>query len=380
MKKLLFTGLAALLLSSCSGAKVTVKNPTASDRAFETIELAWADVTAKLPEATPDNIRVAAPDGQPLTHQILYHGGDTPQALIFQASVPAGGKITYRLSADDQPCEPPITLAHGRFVPERMDDFAWENNRIAFRMYGPALEATGELSNGIDVWLKKPDAGLIIDKWYTTPGYNYHRNNGQGLDCYKVGRTLGAGAMAPYEDRQLWLGKNYVSYKVLDNGPLRIAFELTYAPFAVRGDTIAEKRTISLDANSSFNRITELYTGPMDSLRVAVGVVLRSGGGGRVIDFPQQPIHKMGYWEPQNNDNGDNNGRTAIGVITPKGILVETRLGHLLGSTTIKVGEPFTYWAGAGWSLAQFDTSAKWTEEIQRQEEAILHPLIVTLK
>lgn len=26
-----------------------------------------------------------------------------------------------------------------RQVPERMDDFAWENDRGAFRMYGPAL-------------------------------------------------------------------------------------------------------------------------------------------------------------------------------------------------------------------------------------------------
>ena len=39
----------------------------------------------------------------------------------------------------------------GRHVPERKDDFAWENDRIAFRMYGPALEADGEISSGIDV-------------------------------------------------------------------------------------------------------------------------------------------------------------------------------------------------------------------------------------
>jgi len=40
----------------------------------------------------------------------------------------------------------------GRLVPERKDDFTWENNRSAFRLYGPALKATGEISNGMDFW------------------------------------------------------------------------------------------------------------------------------------------------------------------------------------------------------------------------------------
>ena len=29
---------------------------------------------------------------------------------------------------------------YGRHVPERKDDFAWENEYAAFRMYGPALK------------------------------------------------------------------------------------------------------------------------------------------------------------------------------------------------------------------------------------------------
>ena len=30
---------------------------------------------------------------------------------------------------------------YGRYVPERKDDFAWENEYAAFRMYGPALKS-----------------------------------------------------------------------------------------------------------------------------------------------------------------------------------------------------------------------------------------------
>ena len=52
----------------------------------------------------------------------------------------------------------------GRFVPERKDDFAWENEYAAFRMYGPALKPENP-SNGVDLWLKtSPElvVGIIL--------------------------------------------------------------------------------------------------------------------------------------------------------------------------------------------------------------------------
>src|SRR5678816_219388 len=41
--------------------------------------------------------------------------------------------------------------------PERWDDIFWENDRIAHRIYGPALETSSEklVTPGIDVWVKK---------------------------------------------------------------------------------------------------------------------------------------------------------------------------------------------------------------------------------
>ena len=71
---------------------------------------------------------------------------------------------------------------------------------MAFRIYGQALVPIDGPSNGIDLWYKRT-SDLIIDKWYANDlaGIaSYHNDNGEGLDDYKVGRTLGAGAMAPY--------------------------------------------------------------------------------------------------------------------------------------------------------------------------------------
>ena len=73
-----------------------------------------------------------------------------------------------------------------RFVPERSDDFVFENNFIAGRLYGQALEGN-PTSPGIDIWVKMPGK-LVADEWYAAaqqePEY-YHHNHG-GKDCYKV--------------------------------------------------------------------------------------------------------------------------------------------------------------------------------------------------
>ena len=51
-----------------------------------------------------------------------------------------------------------------REVPERADDFVFENNLIAGRFYGKALEGN-PTSPGIDIWVKLPGA-LVADEWY----------------------------------------------------------------------------------------------------------------------------------------------------------------------------------------------------------------------
>ena len=71
-----------------------------------------------------------------------------------------------------------------RYVPERSDDFVFENNLVAGRFYGKALEGN-PTSPGIDIWVKLPGK-LVADQWYKgameDPDY-YHHDHG-GKDCY----------------------------------------------------------------------------------------------------------------------------------------------------------------------------------------------------
>ena len=78
-----------------------------------------------------------------------------------------------------------------RVVPERADDFVFENDLIAGRFYGKALEGN-PTSPGLDIWVKLP-GNLVADEWYAhalTEENYYHKDHG-GKDCYKVAVTLG---------------------------------------------------------------------------------------------------------------------------------------------------------------------------------------------
>src|SRR3546814_12517342 len=94
-----------------------------------------------------------------------------------------------------------------------MDDFAWENDKIAFRMYGKALEGTAGDAHGIDVWVKRTSE-LVINKWYNSG--DYHTDHGDGMDYYSEGMNLGPGYIVPFSGDMLWFPIPYLSHRVLE--------------------------------------------------------------------------------------------------------------------------------------------------------------------
>lgn len=349
------------------GLQIKVKNPAGLDRTKETVEVNWRDIKC-LAGITEKNVVVTDETGKEISSQVVFAGQTEPQKLIFQVSLSPYAEKIYRVK-EGQPAlyKPEV---YGRFVPERMDDYAWENTLVGHRVYGPALEAAGEISNGIDVWVKKTGE-LLIDEWYKTG--DYHKDHGKGMDCYKVGRTLGAGALAPFVDRKIVLANNYVKQQTLDSGPIRISFRLEYAPFVAGKDTLMEIRTISLDANSRFNRIEEKYRGTPGTMEVAAGIVSRQKPGLTLLD---QKAGLLGYWEAQNNDNGDNNGHVAVGVIFPEGAKdIVCEQDHWLAISDYVGGSPFVYYMGSAWSKGGVATAEAWFEEMRREKEKRNNPI-----
>lgn len=372
MKNISLILISLLILSGCAGdrMKVTLENALPFDRIAETVEIPLGDISAKLDEADPVTLVVTDSKGTEVPSQLIYAGEATPKLLIFQADVKAGAKAVYYIGEGT----PKVyeAKAFGRFVPERYDDYAWENDRIAFRIYGPALIAKDGPSNGIDLWIKRTDK-LVIDRWYSEylAGKNsYHDDNGEGCDCYKVGRTLGAGAMAPYIDDSLWLAINFESWERLDNGPIRTSFRLKYPSFPVRDAIVSETRTISLDAGSQLTRIIEEYTGIENEFIVAAGIVKREEGS--PLLFPPEK-NAIAY-----RLDGGEGGITYVGaVLTGPAAAVKDTDGHLLIVTRYQPGTPLTYYAGGGWSKWGFQSDADWNRYIEEFSQRIQSPLTV---
>lgn len=377
MKKSILIAAAAMIMCACSATEVsvTVENTLGLDRSTELVEIPVAGLSA-IALGLDDTYVVTNAAGEEIPSQRT-----SDDLLIFQSGLDANQTATFTIKAGVP--QPYTTKTYGRLVTERYDDFAWENDRVAFRLYGPALVAIDGPSNGIDAWYKRTNE-LIVDKWYKADlagEASYHNDNGEGLDNYDVKRTLGAGAMAPYAGDRLWLNENFVSQEILDNGPLRTTFRLTYKDLDVDGKSIAERRTVSLDAGSQLSKVVQDYT-IQEPMRVAAGIVKRDGEdsvvyGDRYIVYGQ-PESKVA-------------GRVFLSVLFPEPIehVVDTYTvenaktgkqdtwSHTLALTTMRPGEPVTYYTGYGWSRFGFAAISDFQAYVENFSAELENPFII---
>lgn len=347
---------------------VTISNPSAIARNEEIVEIPYDRIQSSV--NGPFKI-VNKQTGKEIPYQLVYQGSPKPQLLLVQISVPARGKIVLTIAAGKPAQVSPRTYA--RFVSERKDDFAWENDRIAFRMYGAALENfPAENAHGIDVWAKRT-TDLVINDWYKKN--DYHHDNGQGLDYYSVGLTLGAGDIAPYFNDTIWYPRHYRTWKVLDSGPLRSTFQLGYEAWKAGNTTVSVVKTISLDAGSQLNKMSVQFTVQHgDSLPVTTGIVRRAAPGTILLD---EKAGVAGYWEPEHGPDGV----TALGLILPvqQGRMKLTDQ-HLLATAKASSNSPFVYYFGAAWNKAgRFATAEQWFDYLHTFAERLAAPLEINI-
>jgi rhamnogalacturonyl hydrolase YesR len=144
----------------------------------------------------------------------------------------------------------PRTFA--RFVPERADDFAWENDLAAFRTYGPALRS-GVENSGFDCWFKRVPYP-IIDKWYMEDRLKlpygkvnkpYHDDHGEGHDAYHVGNSRGCGGISVWADGEMHDSNTFIAQRVISSVPEKTVFELDYAS-DLNGKILRETKRITI--------------------------------------------------------------------------------------------------------------------------------------
>jgi hypothetical protein len=375
MKRITFSIFASLLLVSGLFAQhtIVVTNTTGIDRKGEMVEVNLS--LLKLSFDTKTYV-LKNKDNKEVAYQLIYNGNKKPQSLIFQAEVKGNGSTTYALSEGKPAVVIPKTFA--RFVPERKDDIAWENDFSAHRMYGPAL-ANENPSNGVDYWAKCTD-NLVVDQRYRDDIYNkisYHIDHGFGLDFYKVGHTLGCGGIAPYADGKLWVGDHFSSYKIIEVGPLRSAFTLVYDSVKVGNLFYKEEFTITTSAGSLLNKGEVKLTGVDQKMELAAGIYLHEVPG----NLKQNAANgTSGYAEIATSDAGVPAGRDYVGIYVPKAIKAFKEGEHALVTSFYKPGDTFTYYFGAGWSKWHFPTDNDWFVALNKFSETTHDPLKVTVK
>ncbi|NQY33767.1 MAG: DUF4861 family protein [Alteromonadaceae bacterium] len=164
-------------------------------------------------------------------------------------------------------------MAYGRFVPEREDDFTWENDKVSFRVYGPAGPKKGTFS-GVDNWFKSVNYS-IIDKWYANHlnGISYHKNKGEGYDPYHVGDSRGTGGSAIWIEGKPYAANTFTSYKVIKSGGDEVVFSLEYEWQTPLG-LVAESKTISLALGEQLYQVNSVFSldGKPAALPIAVGI------------------------------------------------------------------------------------------------------------
>jgi hypothetical protein len=379
---------------------ITVKNEEKTQRQ-ELIEVDANVVFTKMGIKADDDIIVKNALNQQVAYQLTHDG-----KLLIEASVRPCGSACFTITQGKP--KPMKVFVCGRQYPERVDDVAWENDRTAYRVYGPALQQSGEKAYGIDVWVKNtPD--LEVEKRYRTELSNhskilelrkenkndeaadleeattYHFDHGYGLDCYKVGPTLGCGAPALMENGKLLMPYCYKTYEILDNGPLRFTVKLIYNPIKVNDKEVIENRIISLDKGSNFNKMTIWYEGLTKPCDLAAGVVIHSEDTTSVVlgnDYVQ-------YADPTDNPSKQN-FQIYVATLFPQGVNVTKKLmfdnptngnaGHAVGILTYKPNEKYTYYFGSAWSKNDVRSQAEWQLRIDEFLDALHNPLEIEVK
>ena len=373
MLKYAVAALAAAFVMSCNQSqdvKVTVSNDSELARTDETVELDFGNIIASHPEITAENVVVKDASGVQVPSQV-YTEDYGKVCLIFQATVDAGKSVNYTVSAGER--EAYDTLVYSRYVPERLDDYAYENNRIAGRVYGPALEFPRTL--GPDIWTKSVET-LVVDKRFELN--DYHHDHGDGMDCYKVDATLGGGALAPYVGDKIVLGDNYETYERICNGPIRTKVLFTYPAFDVDGRQALLKRELTIDANTNFIKISNWFDISLDSLPVVLGAVehnvIAREDGTNWIAFTEKA---------SDSQNPDEDGNISVGLVVDAaetGVTADTMDGHAVLKFECTPGKRVDVWTGSGWSKGGIESPEAWTKIVKDFAYAQAHPLTVTVQ
>jgi Domain of unknown function (DUF4861) len=385
--------------TSAAVVTVTVTHDLDAARPAAVIAVPFRDIAALAPDLRMYHVMVRDPKGRALPAQITNyqhdHRGASYDDLVFAYDFAAGEKRALFTLEPTATATPPDTpCAYARIATERFGDMAWENDRIAHRMYGfelnsPTAAAAGERlrGSGIDVWGKRVSYP-VIDRWYAKGHDQFHKDEeGEGLDLYSIGGSRGAGGTGVWDGAKLWTSDNFVNAQVLSNGPRRAAFRLTYTPWdAGAAGKVQETKQFTVDCGRNFDAVESNFDFASDQAVVGIGITEHPQPPG----FPEAVLTRdpdgrwMSYWE-ENKDGGLGTAVILAGGGEPAGFAHEAPekspgYGNHLLLVKARDGVALRYFTGAGWNRSgQFTDRAAWEAYVKAFTASVTHPLNIAV-
>ncbi|GAB3792619.1 DUF4861 family protein [Dyella agri] len=389
-------GIAALLLLGAAAGAATaapvagrgtpplplaVSNPLALARHAEVLSLPLAEVLRRRPQWKPGQLAVREAGAAGWLPVQLYasDGGDVPDCLLVQMDIAPHATERLEILPAPKPAPASANPLYARLVPERDDDFAWENEQVAYRIYGTALEKTGQVFPGIDVWSKRPPRH-VVDAWYrrdaegqrlNDPSMSYHIDHGDGMDSYDVGRTPGDGGTAGWLDGVPVASHNAAKVRITALGPVRLRFEVDYPAWRVGNALLRQHKVITLDAGSHLNeQVVSYRIEGASRATVAAGVAVHAGA-----DSVHDGAARIAVWDTPQKASA---GRIATALLLAPGEKARYATTHDAAWALFDVadGDSIRFASGAGWSQGDmhdfhawqsylYDYSLRWSNPLQ---------------
>ncbi len=367
------------------GRRVEVVNPLDVGRGSETVTLNWKDFG--LSGETPAMRVWEVGACRPVAWQDIGKG-----RFIFATAL--GPKEKKVFVVGENPSLPQAnldTVCWSQFLPERMDDFAWENDKFGARAYGPIIMQPAPkgqklVSSGIDI-INKCVHYPVLHRWFVqrTGEGSYHKDHGEGMDNYKVGPSRGCGGLGALAGTDGWRHSiNWSKSRTLMNGPVRTVFELTYPAWGGLGE---EKRVVTLDRGQFFAHYRSTFAGKVpEGVKVGPGLDCakeRQHNGKIQRDLAQGWIAN---WEPDNVD-GPDTGNIATAVLLAPSMGAATTAVDKLGCEYLfpaSAAKGVDYWAGATWvgshRTRHVRDAADWHRRVKAFADGLRAPVKVTIQ
>lgn len=277
----------------------------------------------------------------------------------------------------------PTDFSKQQLPPYLTEGPAWENDKVGFRKYF-------DIRNANDIWGKRVPY-MVLDEVGAHPGNSYHNLSDWGMDILKVGKSLGAGALALRvkvngTDSLIRFGRNVqqVVYRQLSSGPLRSVFEIQYKNWKYLPDAtpINVTEEISIWGGQYFfeNKIT------FGNLPANASLVTGT------IDFYSQQDYKINragiaglYTYDQQSENKDQLG---LGILTAAANV--NGWGHITAQNTdvtnvftldmkVSARRPVVYRYYVGWEVTDkaFATRQGFEKMMAAETEKFAKPLVI---